>query len=96
MFHVSMLQKYTPDPTHVVDWGEITIDIDGTFEEGPLSILDSRDQVLRCKTVQLVKVLWPYRGVEETTWEREDTMLSTYPFLFEDEGALSNIESLIL
>ena len=21
VFHVSMLQKYTPDPTHVVDWG---------------------------------------------------------------------------
>ena len=29
MFHVSMLRKYTPDPTHVVDWGELTVDIDG-------------------------------------------------------------------
>ena len=60
VFHVSVLQKYTPDPTHVVDWGEITIDTDGTFEEGPLRILDSRDQVLRRKTVWLVKVLWQY------------------------------------
>ena len=32
MFHVSMLQKYTPDPAHVVDWGEITIDTDRTFK----------------------------------------------------------------
>ena len=46
VFHVSMLQKYTPDPAHVVDWGEIIIDTDGTFEEGPVRILDSRDQVL--------------------------------------------------
>ena len=23
VFHVSMLQRYTPDPAHVVDWGEI-------------------------------------------------------------------------
>ena len=23
VFHVFMLQKYTPNPTHVVDWGEI-------------------------------------------------------------------------
>ena len=23
VFHVSMLRKYTPDPTHVVDWGQI-------------------------------------------------------------------------
>ena len=25
-------------------------------------------------------------GVEESTWEREDTMRATYPFLFRDEG----------
>ena len=50
-----MLRKYTPDPTHVVDWGEITIDTNGTFEEGPMRILDSRDQVLRRKTVGFVK-----------------------------------------
>ena len=91
MFHVSMIQKYTPDQAHVMDWGEITIDIDGTFEEGPMHILDSRDQVLQCKTVRLVKVLWRHRGVEEATWEREDMMWATYPFLFEDEGAWSNI-----
>ena len=67
VFHVSMLRKYTPDPTHVVDWGELIVDVDGTFEEGPVPILDSRDLVLRCKTVRLVKVLWQHRGVEEAT-----------------------------
>ena len=46
VFHVSMLRKYTLDPAHVVDWGQIEIDTDGTFEEGPVCILDSRDQVL--------------------------------------------------
>ena len=61
-----------------------------------MRILDSRDQVLRRKTVWLVKVLWQHRGVDEATWECEDTMRVTYPFLFEDKGALSNIESLIL
>ena len=74
MFHVSMLRKYSPDPVHVVDWGGIIVDTDGTFEEGPTRILDSWDQVLRRKTVRLLKVLWQHRGVEEATWEREDTM----------------------
>ena len=23
VFHVSMLREYTPDPAHVVDWGQI-------------------------------------------------------------------------
>ena len=33
VFHVSMLRKYTPDPTHVVDWGDLVVNADGTFEE---------------------------------------------------------------
>ena len=46
VFHVSMLRKYTPDPAHVVDWGQIEVDTDETFKEGPMCIVDSRDQVL--------------------------------------------------
>ena len=64
VFHISMLRKYSPDPTHVVDWGQIEVDTDETFEEGPVRIVDSRDQVLRCKTVRLVLVLWRHHGVE--------------------------------
>ena len=86
VFHVSMLQKYTPDLAHVVDWGQIEVDTDGTFEEGPVCIIDSRDQVLRRKTVRLVRVLGRNYGVEESTWERDNTMRATYPFLFRDEG----------
>ena len=86
VFHISMLWKYTLDPTHVVDWGEIIVDKDGTFEEGPVCIMDSWDQVLQCKTMRLVKVLWQHLGVEEATWECENTMRATYPFLFRDEG----------
>ena len=57
VFHVSMLWRYTPDPAHVMDWGEIEVDTDETFEEGPVCIMDSRDQVLRRKTMRLVRVL---------------------------------------
>ena len=86
VFHVSILRKDTPDPSHVVDWGQIKVETDGTFEEGPVCIVDSRDQVLRRKTVRLVRVLWRHYGVEEYTWEHEDTMRATYPFLFMDES----------
>ena len=90
VFHVSMLRKYTPDSTHIVDWGVHVVDADGTFEEGPERIMDSREQVLLGKTVRLVKVLWQHRGVEEATWEREDTVRAIYPFLFEGEGVFSS------
>ena len=45
-----------------------------------MRIMNSQDQVLR------VKVLWQHRGLEETTWEREDMMRATYLFMFKDEG----------
>ena len=81
-----MLWKYILDLTHVVDWDELVVNADVTFDEGPVCVMDSQDQVLRGKTVQLVKVLWQHRGVEEATWECKDTMRANYPFLFEDEG----------
>ena len=34
VFHFSMLKRYTLDPTHVVEWGEIEVDTNGTLEEG--------------------------------------------------------------
>ena len=78
-FHVSMLRIYTPDPAHVVDWGQVEIDTDGIFEEGLVCIVDSRCRVLRRKTVRLVRVLWRHCGVEESTWEHEDTMRLPIP-----------------
>ena len=38
VFHVSMLRKCTPDLAHMVDWGQIEVDTDETFEEGPVYI----------------------------------------------------------
>ena len=95
VFHVSMLWKYTPDPAHVVDWGEIIVDTDGTFEEGPMRILDSRDQFLRCKTVRLVKVLWQHRGVEEATWNARTRCGPPILSYLRMKVRLSKIESLI-
>ena len=46
VFHVSMLRKYTPDTTHIVDWSELGIDVDGTFEKGLVLIMDSQEQIL--------------------------------------------------
>ena len=90
VFRVSTLRKCTPDPTHVVDLGKLIVDADGTFEEGPVRIMDSRDQVFRRKTVRLVKVLWQHQEVEKAKWERKGTMYTNYPYFIEDEGMLSS------
>ena len=82
MFHVSMLRRYEPDPSHVLQWRDLELDIDASFEERPVRIVDRREQVLRGRTIPLVRVLWTHYGVEEATWEREEEMRSRHPELF--------------
>ncbi|XP_057493150.1 uncharacterized protein LOC130778637 [Actinidia eriantha] len=86
VFHISMLRKYEPDPSHVLDWGGLDINEEVTYEERPIRILDSRVQVLRGKTIPLVKVLWLHHGVEEATWELESEVRAKYPDLFDQSG----------
>ena len=82
VFHVSMLKKYIPDPSHVLDWGELEVDSDDSYEIKPVRIVDSHEQVLRGKTIPLVRVLWKHHGIEESTWEREQDMRHRNPELF--------------
>ncbi|GAV75461.1 Chromo domain-containing protein [Cephalotus follicularis] len=82
VFHVSMLRKYYPDPSHILQWEPLELGTDLSFEEIPIRILDRRIKKLRSKTIPLMKVLWQYHGVEEATWETEDEMQPKYPQLF--------------
>ena len=47
VFHISMLQKYTLDPTHIVDWGELVADADETLDQCVSWIVESRFCVAR-------------------------------------------------
>ncbi|KAG8474947.1 hypothetical protein CXB51_031657 [Gossypium anomalum] len=91
VFHVSMLRRYRSDPSHVVSPTEIELQLDMTYEEEPIKILAREVKQLRNKNVALVKVLWQRHGIEEATWESEETMRNQYPHLytgkiFEDEN----------
>ena len=85
VFHVSMLRKYIPDPSHVLNYEPLKIKDNLTYEEVPFQILDHKDQVLRTKTISLVKVHWKNHTMEGASWEQEDEMKSNYPKLFINE-----------
>jgi len=85
VFHVSQLQKYISDPTHVLQPEEVEVEENLTFEEQPVQILDRKDKKLRNKVIPLVKVLWRIQTLEEATWEVEADMRKKYPHLFETE-----------
>ncbi|KAA3456998.1 DNA/RNA polymerases superfamily protein [Gossypium australe] len=82
VFHVSMLRRYRSDPSHVISPSEVEIQPDMTYEEEPIRILAREVKELRNKKISLVKVLWQRHGIEEATWESENTMKERYPNLF--------------
>ena len=82
VFHISMLRKYISDPSHILETPAVEVKEDLSYEEQPVQILDWREQVLRNKTIPLVKVLWRNHVVEEATWEPELLMRAQYPYLF--------------
>ncbi|XP_052488012.1 uncharacterized protein LOC128041743 [Gossypium raimondii] len=62
IFHLSMLRRYRSDPSHVVPVEGIELWPKFSFEEELIQILDHEIEVLRRKTIPLVKVLWQNRG----------------------------------
>ena len=57
MFHISMLRKYIPDSSHVLETPEIELRDDLSYEEQPVQILGREEKDICNKTVSLVKVL---------------------------------------
>ena len=41
VFHISMLRKYVPDPSHVLQAQEVEISEDLSYEERPVAIVDT-------------------------------------------------------
>ncbi|XP_028053010.1 uncharacterized protein LOC114257448 [Camellia sinensis] len=84
VFHVSMLQRYLQDPEHVIDYENLEVQEDLSYEDQPVQILYRRDQVLQNMTITLVKVLWRNYHIEEATWETESQMRAKYPHIFDN------------
>jgi len=86
VFHVSMLKKYIPYPSHCLETPPVELREDLKFEVQPVMILDPQEKLLRRKVIPMVKVLWRNGVVEEVTWKLEEVLRRKYPLLFEKRG----------
>ena len=84
VFHVSMLRKTPTEHTPTIDWSQLDLREDMSYEEQPVQILDRKVQKLRNKEIPLVKIRWKFHDNEELTWEREDYMKEHFPDLFKN------------
>ena len=67
VLHITMLRKYIPDSSHMLETPEIELRDDLSYEEQPVQILSREEKELCNKTLSLVKVLWRKHLVEEAT-----------------------------
>ncbi|XP_070025819.1 uncharacterized protein [Nicotiana sylvestris] len=86
VFHVSMLQKFIGDLSHVLDFSTVQLDVDLTYDVELVAILERQVQKLRSKDIASAKVQWRGQPIEEATWETGREMQIRYPHLLETSG----------
>ena len=69
-----------------------TIDLqpDLRYQEILVKILDTVTRRTRNSEVQICRVQWSRHGVEEATWEREDTLKKDFPHPFRSQSNLKD------
>ena len=70
------------DDSHVVDFSELELRLDLSYEEQPVLILGRSTKQLKGRTIPLVLVSWNGNLTGKATWEREDIVRESYPHLF--------------
>ena len=83
VFHIYVLKKYVHDATHVINYNDVQVELEGYFLVEPNCILERREITLRNRTIGQVKVQWKHLSLEEATWQLESHMQDAYPILFQ-------------
>ncbi|XP_052723129.1 uncharacterized protein LOC128193530 [Vigna angularis] len=87
VFHVSQLQKYIADPSHILELEDVRLSQDRTLEMQLVRVEDNRTKYYKRKAIRMVKVVWDDK-TGDSTWEVEDAMKDLYLHLFPEGDAL--------
>jgi hypothetical protein len=69
VFHVSQLKKYLQVPDRTVAVMDVALELDLTYSEHPIRVLDQKNRVTRRKTLKFYKIQWNQHTEDEATWE---------------------------
>jgi hypothetical protein len=78
IFHVSQSKKCLKAPVDVVLPEVTPLEVNLTYLEHPIKILDQKSHVTRRKTIKFFKIQWS-NHTEEATWQSEDFLHSGHP-----------------
>jgi hypothetical protein len=66
-------------PTEIIEQQAIKIELDLSYIEQPLQILDTKERITRRKIIKMYKIFWDHHTVEEATWKTEDYLRKNFP-----------------
>jgi hypothetical protein len=69
MFHVSQLKKCRQVPDRTIEVMDVTLELDLTYSEHPIRVLDQKDRATRKRTLKFYKIQWNNHTEDEATWE---------------------------
>jgi hypothetical protein len=78
IFHMSQLKKCLKAPMDVMLPEVTPLEVDLSYPEHPIKVLDQKDHVTRRKTIKFFKIQWSNHTEEEATWESEDFLRSRH------------------
>jgi hypothetical protein len=79
VFHVSQLRKCVRLLTVVLPKPELEKELDLSYQEHPIKILDQKERSTRARSIRMYKIQWSNHSEEEATWETEDFLRSRFP-----------------
>ena len=79
VFHINLLKEYVLDANHILDDGLPLVSKDGILDITLERILQSREHSLQIRSINEYLIKWTTYLEEDATWEREDSLVQTYP-----------------
>ena len=70
------------EPSHKINFKDIKVNDNMTYNEGPVKILKQGVKKLRTKEIPIVKVQWKHHNERDASWELELEMRKKFPYLF--------------
>ena len=82
VFHVNLLKRYVLDENHILGDELPLVTKDGILDITPKWILQTKECILRNKSIIEHLVKWTGYPKQDASWEREDSLIQSYPDFF--------------
>jgi hypothetical protein len=66
-------------PEEIIEQQNLEVELDLSYVEYPMKILDSKERNTRREKVRMYKIQWNHHTEEEATWETEHYLQQNFP-----------------